>query len=346
MLKQIRKKLDLELKTFFKEADKKYNLSKLSPILYDYIKDFCLRDGKRIRPMLFVLGYLGFSKKKPANLYKSALSLELLHDFLLVHDDIIDKSALRRGKPAMHTMFNKYVKKYKDPKFTGVDLAIIAGDIIYALSIDAFLSVKERQKNKEAAFNQFIKSMVLTGTGEFIEVLLGAESLSKIKKEDIYKIYDYKTAHYTFSSPIATGCILAGANQTEVKKLISYGMDIGRAFQIRDDILGIMASEKETGKCCLADLQESKKTLILWQAYSKANNKNKATIKKIMDKQKVTQKDLKEVQSIIIRTKALDYAKKEIKRLVNEAHKTLQTSKIKPSVKKEILLFGEKILNV
>ena len=130
MLNKIKNKLEKELHAYLKEIDRQYSLRKISPLLFDSIQEFVLRPGKRLRPTLLILGYMGFDKKEPPGLYTSALSLELLHDYMLVHDDIIDKSDLRRGKPSMHNQLNAYLKKYKDVKFSGTDLAIVAGDVI------------------------------------------------------------------------------------------------------------------------------------------------------------------------------------------------------------------------
>ena len=159
-----------------------------------------------------MIGYLGYAGKTAPSLYRSAASLELLHDFMLVHDDIIDKSDTRRGQPSMHALLNKYLKNHRDIKFTGEDLAIIAGDVMYAMALHAFLSVREDPKNKEASFKKLIEAALYTGTGEFIELILSLKNIDAITKNDIYKIYDLKTANYTFSTPLVMGATLAGGS--------------------------------------------------------------------------------------------------------------------------------------
>ncbi|MBU1122538.1 MAG: polyprenyl synthetase family protein, partial [Candidatus Omnitrophica bacterium] len=253
MFLKLKNLIDKELVRFIDKADKTYSLSHISPLLFNTIKDFVLRDGKRLRPILFVIGYQGFANKPATNLYKSAISIELLHAFLLVHDDIIDKSATRRGKPSMHKMLDTYLQKYKHRKFSGQDLAIVAADIIYAMSIEAFLTIKEDAAQKEAALKKLIEATIYTGSGEFIELLLSLKKLNNISKSDIYKVYDYKTAYYTFASPLAIGAILAGAGKNQITKLINYGIYLGRAFQINDDILGMFSAESKTGKSSFTD---------------------------------------------------------------------------------------------
>lgn len=348
MFLKIKKEIDKELKSFSNRIKKKYSLSDISPLLYNSIKDFILRDGKRIRPSLFVIGYMGFSKKPAKNLYRSAIAFELLHDFMLIHDDIIDKSELRRGKPAMHTMFNSYLKKFKikDLKFSGQDLGIVAGDVIYALALKEFNSVKEKSDYKEKALNKFIDAAFYTGCGEFIEILYGIKTIRQLTKKDIYKIYDLKTAFYTFSFPLATGAILAGAHYSQVQKLVDYGKYLGRAFQIKDDILGMFGEESKIGKSALTDLQEAKKTIIIWHAYKSSSQKNKKEIDKILNKKSITISDLKKMRKIIESCGTLKYLKKEITTLKQKAKNILALSKMKQKYKKELLAYTDKILHL
>ncbi len=343
---RIKNKLDGKLKDFIADINKQYSLDTISPLIFNNIKDFVLRLGKRIRPLLFVIGYLGFSKKIAANLYTSALGIELLHDFMLVHDDIIDKSDTRRGKPSMHAMLNYHLKRYKKIKFNGQDLSIALGDIMYAMAINAFLSINENMERKERALRKFIDTAVYTGCGEFIELINGAKPIEKITKDSIYKIYDYKTAHYTFSTPLATGAILAGAPQAQIDKLFSFGIYLGRAFQIKDDIIGMFEAESKIGKSTLTDLQEGKKTILIWYAYDNSSKKNQSAIKGIFAKEKVTNKDLLKIRGIVRESGALDYAKKEVGVLLKKAKETILSSAMKPAYKKTISSYCTEILKL
>ncbi len=327
------KKIDSQLSQFLQNADKIYSLKTISPLLFKSITDFILRDGKRLRPALFIIGYEGFSKKRAPGLYQSALSVELLHDFFLIHDDIIDKSDTRRGRPSLHKVFDQSLAKHKNIKFNGQDLAIVAADIIYALAIEAFLSIRENPLLKEKALQRFIKAAVHTGCGEFIELLSGIKNIEKVDKKDIYKIYDYKTAHYTFASPLSMGAMLAGAKTGEINKLSEFSLYLGRAFQIRDDTLSMFFDEKKIGKSALSDLQESKKTLLIWYAYNHSSKKNKSLIKSILNKRKVTKADLLKMRGIAKESGALDYTQGEITNLTQKALTIIQTIKMKTKYK-------------
>ena len=343
---RLKNKIDTKLAKFIDEIDKQYSLNKISPLIFRSLKDFALRKGKRIRPILFVMGYLGFSKKEAAGLYKTALSIELLHDFLLVHDDIIDKSDKRRGKPSMHVMLNNHLKSYKKIKFNGQDLSIVLGDIMYAMAINAFLSIKEDMSRKERALKKFIDTAMYTGCGEFIELINGANPIEKVTKQNIYQVYDYKTAHYTFSTPLATGAILAGAPSAQVDKLFKFGIYLGRAFQIKDDILGMFEEEEKLGKSTLTDLQEGKKTILIWHAYNHSKGKDKSLIKAILSKKKVTRTDLARMRQLMEKSGALDYAKKEVESLIKKAKATILSSKIKPVYKETLSDYCRKILKL
>ncbi len=344
MFLKIKNRIEKELLTYAGAIDKLYSLNKLSPVLFKNIREFICRPGKKIRPILFCIGYLGFSRKAPPGLYRSALSLELLHDFMLVHDDIIDKSDKRRGKPAMHTLLKEALKHSKNIKFDGEDLAIVAGDVMYAMALDAFLAVREEAGRKEEALRKLFLAALYTGSGEFIELLLGAKPIEQVSRKDIYKIYDYKTANYTFASPLTMGATLSGAASGQIKKLYSYGMLLGRAFQIKDDIIGTFGTVKEIGKSNLTDIKEAKRTLLVWYAFNHAGRKDKLTIKRIMENKLVKDAELLKMRRIIADTGALAYAKNQIDYHYSLALDQIRSLSMDPVYKKTLNDFSQKIL--
>lgn len=346
MFAKIKSKIDRELLKFVRDIDSSYSLSRISPLIFKSIKDFMLRDGKRVRPILFVIGYLGFARKAAPGLYTSALSIELLHDFMLVHDDIIDKSDTRRNRPSMHRMLDNYLKEFKDIKFNGQDLTIVVGDIMYAMAIRAFLSIKENMERKERALKKFIEAAIYTGSGEFLELMYSINDIAKISRESIYKVYDFKTAYYTFACPLSTGAILAGANQKQVNILSNYGLHLGRAFQIKDDILGMFSEENKIGKSSLTDLKEAKKTLLIWHAYNNASKENKSIIRRILSKENVTSDDLLVMRKAILESGSLSYAKEQVAGLLKKSQGLLFSSRIKPRYKKILHNYAQQILTL
>lgn len=344
MFLEIKNKIEAEIKDYLHHLEKRYFLSKISPLLFNSIKDFVERKGKRVRPILFIVGYLGFAKKAARGLYRSALALELLHDFMLVHDDIIDNSETRRGKPSMHAVLNDFLKPHKNIKFDGQDLSIVIGDIMYALGLDAFLSIEENKERKESAFRKLIEAALYTGTGEFIELIYGIKSIDKITKVEIYKIYDLKTANYTFASPLSMGAILSGAKKDQVDILNKYGFCVGRAFQIKDDILGMFGATEEIGKSNLTDLQEAKKTLLVWYAYNHSQKREKRIIGKILSLNTVDNSDLKQIRNIVRSSGALDYAKREITCLLEKSSRLNKSLLMRKDYKLSLDLYSKELL--
>ena len=344
MLVKIKNKIEKNLQDYLRDLDKTYSLNEISPLLAQKIKDFVLRPGKRVRPVLFVLGYLAFAKKEARGLYQAAISIELLHDFMLIHDDIIDKSATRRGKPSMHKMLNNYLRDKKNIKFSGQDLSIVVGDIVYASAINTFLSINEEPQRKEKALKKFIDAAFYTGCGEFIELILGMKNIEKITKDDIYKIYDFKTAYYSFAYPLSIGATLAGAKESDISKIFQYGLYLGRAFQIKDDILGVFGNEAKIGKSTLTDLQEAKKTLLIWHSYRHSNTASKLIIKRILSKKKVNKTDSFKIQGVLAASGSINYAEKEIAEFLGKAQKINASLRIGKRYKNLFSDYSQKIL--
>src|SRR3989338_1319676 len=115
MIKTVKKQIDVSLQSFLEKIRRDYKIDLVNPILFESIKDFTLREGKRIRPLLLILSYQGYSKrdiKLTHSFYNASTCIELLHNFMLIHDDIIDRSNLRRGKPTLHRLLGKAVKTH------------------------------------------------------------------------------------------------------------------------------------------------------------------------------------------------------------------------------------------
>ena len=345
MFDKIKNNIDKSLKSYAAGLDRSHGIDRISPLIGSAIREFITRPGKRVRPMLFCAGYLGYAKKQAPGLYTSSLAIELLHDFMLIHDDIIDKSETRRGKPSMHSMLNRYLKG-KNCKFNGQDLSIVVGDILYAMAIRAFLAIQEEPRRKEQALKRFIEAAFFTGSGEFIELIYGTTAMDKVTKEDIYKVYDYKTACYTFACPLSMGAILGGAGARDVRALYDYGIYLGRAFQIKDDLIGVFSDEKEIGKSNLTDIREAKKTLLIWAAWKGAPSKGRKKIQQILGREQADNRDLDAIRAIIISSGAPEYCRKETATFTKKAELLLDRCSIKPAVKKELKEYSRRILSI
>lgn len=324
MLEAYLKKINSHLEALLTDINKRYRLNLVSDSLFSYSKEFVMRPGKRIRPLLFILAYQGYKNKKIADtegLFRSAASIELLHDFMLIHDDVIDNSDLRRGKPTLHRLFDKKIKTSQNAEI-GKSLAIVAGDILFAVAIEAFLSIKEDMLRKELALKKLVETAAYTGAGEFLDVIFGYKDIDAFSEEMIFLNYTLKTAKYTFECPLLMGAILAGTDKKELKNLSVLGISAGQAFQIYDDLLDLFSTEEIIGKPILTDLAESKKTLLVFKAYRNLKKQDKKTFKEIMAKEKKTLSDLELFRKLIIKSGSYQEVLKKLTSLQKTAHET------------------------
>ncbi|MBU2540778.1 MAG: polyprenyl synthetase family protein [Candidatus Omnitrophica bacterium] len=338
MLNKWRKDIDKNLASFLKEVNANYKLRLISNTFFNGIKYFLQGKGKRIRPLLFLISYHGYTKKRKfsyKNLLRCCLSFELLHDFMLVHDDVIDKSALRRGKPTLHKFFNAKLKTHSESDI-GQNLGIVVGDFIFTLSIDAFLSIEEDSKRKYLALRKFLEAAASTSIGEFIDVIDGWKKPASINEKRVFLNYTLKTAKYTFESPLLTAAILSGAGKKELARISKMAILFGQAFQIQDDMLGVLATSREIGKPILCDLAESKKTLLVCETFKNLNRNDRSIFKDLLEKKTKNYKDLKKFRSLLKKSRADTYCQNKINSLLRQAYSIL--SKLKMKKKFKVLL--------
>ncbi len=346
MLGKIKNRINSEISAYFRSLRRTYPAEIFSPVLSGHIEDFITQDGKRARPIFFILGYLGFSKKIPRGLYRSAVSVELLHNFVLIHDDIIDRSDMRRNRPSLHSALDTYVMKQDRSRHNGKDLALVAGDILYALGIANFLSVDVTPARKEAALRKLVEAAIYTGSGEFLELLSELKGLSAVSKPDIYRIYDLKTGIYSFATPLVTGAILAGTKKAGLNRLYKYGVCIGRAFQIKDDIMDIIGSKENDFRPPLTDLREAKRTILMWYAYNNADDRDREILSNIINKEDIPYCELLKMRQILIKTGAIDFAVKEIRRLIDLSKDHCNGSGMSKPYRKALMSYCEELLRI
>ena len=179
-------------------------------------------------------------------------------------------------------------------------------------------------RRKERALKYFIQTAAFTAMGEFIDTVSGVKPVTDVDEKEVFLNYTLKTARYTFDCPMVTGAILAGAGPQEIKKISRFGILIGQAFQIQDDIIGIFETEANIGKSILSDLEEGKKTILVVHAFRTLGNHARAEFLKIFTKKTKTLRDLETIKKIFVETKSLDYALDAIHTRLTEAQKILQ----------------------
>lgn len=209
--------------------------------------------GKRLRPAVLMLAADAVRKGSSADVMPAALALELTHSFTLIHDDIMDGDATRRGVPTVHT-------RWDEPT------AILAGDVLFASAFE-FLSLADCPDNtKVRSVTMLARTCVEICEGQHLD--MSFEGCEEVTEGDYLKMVEKKTgALYAASAGI--GAILAGGNDAQVQALYQFGRSIGMAFQVQDDVIDLVASPELSGKDRASDLREGKKTLINIRAADK-----------------------------------------------------------------------------
>lgn len=241
----------------------------------DLLVDFVSDGGKRMRPEFLWCGWRaggGADTGPPADAaLQVGAALEFLQACALLHDDVIDRSERRRGRPATHravTGHHVAAGLAGDPDHYGVSVAILLGDLALAWADDLFLDGAARLDALPAAAPVWraMRTEVLAGQLLDLAVTASVTDDPSVQERDALLVNRYKTAAYTVERPLHLGAALAGAGPATVAALRGYGADIGVAFQLRDDLLGVFGDPAVTGKPAGDDLAEGKRTALLARA--------------------------------------------------------------------------------
>lgn len=221
--------------------------------LYAPIEYIMALGGKRMRPVLVMLG-CDFFDGNPDKALHSAIAIELFHNFTLVHDDIMDKAPLRRGKPTVHEKWND-------------NIAILSGD---AMMVRAYQELCKTESDLLPSLLE-IFSDTAAKVCEGQQLDMNYEKLSKVSIVSYLKMIELKTA-VLLGGALKMGAIIGGAREEDAKNLFGFGKHIGMAFQLQDDILDVYADEEKFGKQKGGDIIANKKTYLLLKALEMAEN--------------------------------------------------------------------------
>ncbi len=235
----------------------------------DRVLELTLRPAKRVRPWLVFAGHAlgGGPSTPPEALWSFAAGVEALHTFMLIHDDVADRSSLRRGGPSLHLSLETHGP--------GADLAVVAGDHLFARAIELMLG--SGLPGAAGATRFYLEICRHTAVGQFLDLSLPHRPLSELTPFDALKVAHLKTAKYSFAAPLACGALLAGAPQELVSALERAGRLAGLAFQLRDDLIGLEGDMAVAGKPC-GDLAEGKRTFPLLLSYRRATEDERAIL--------------------------------------------------------------------
>ena len=230
-----------------------------------------LRGGKRLRPAFCYWGWRAAGGRDCDEALRAAASLELLQACALIHDDVMDGSDTRRGLPSAHRRFaalHRGAAWLGSPENFGIGAAILVGDLCLAWADEMLLTCglpAEDLARGKAVYDQMRTELM---AGQYLDLLEQAHGGGS--RERAMRVVRYKSAKYTIERPLHLGAVLAGADQTLLQAMSDYGLPLGEAFQLRDDILGVFGDPDITGKPAGDDLREGKRTVLIATAAERA----------------------------------------------------------------------------
>jgi geranylgeranyl diphosphate synthase type II len=285
--------------------------------LYQMMRDYPSRGGKGLRGSMCLFWCELFGGRRRDSLM-SAAALELFQNWILIHDDIEDQSDLRRGLPALHKRF-------------GIELAINTGDALHGKMWE-FLLQNRKLLGSDLCLDvsaEFAKMLNETTEGQQMELSWNKNNNWDIKEKDYLLMVTKKSAWYTCISPARLGILVANAKKGKIDKsvrramdeVISFGTDLGKSFQIIDDMLNLVAEESKYGKEILGDLFEGKRTLMMIHLLANVDEEKKKNVIDILSKprEEKTIEEIRSVFDLMKQTGSLDYAKKVAANLSKKA---------------------------
>ena len=296
--------------------------------------------GKRLRPAFCQLAYVGTGGDENSQVLLDAqAALELLHAAALLHDDIIDGSNTRRSEPTSHT---RYIAKHADGKWAGEPrrfgegAAILIGDL-------AFVYADQLMTSANSITQKIWNEMrIELNIGQYLDLLGSAQRERNLIKAE--RVCRYKSGKYTIERPLHLGATLAAPERADVllDQLSGFGLPLGDAFQMRDDVLGAFGDSATnlTGKPIGDDLREGKPTPLLAMAYEHASAMQRIVLDQIGSPD-IDQQMINKIQQVIIETGALDALEAKITALVRQAENSIRQSGLHQTAINQLLELAE-----
>lgn len=279
-----------------------------------------LATGKRLRPAFCYWGWRGADGRDCPEIITAAAALELLHAGALVHDDVIDGSDTRRGRPSMHVRFaaaHEAAGWHGSASSFGTGVAILLGDLLLCWADEMFrqcgLSPGAVRRGNDVL--SLLRTEVMAG--QYLDLLEQASGTGTV--QSALRVARYKTAKYTVERPLHLGAALAGAAGGIMKALSRYGLPLGTAFQLRDDVLGAFGDPAQTGKPAGDDVREGKRTVLITLAFARANPAQARALSRALGDPRLDQAGVAEIRAIIGGTGALAECETLIERHTSEA---------------------------
>lgn len=292
--------------------------------LYEPIRYILSIGGKRIRPLLMLMGY-NLYKEDVDTIMDNALALETYHNFTLLHDDLMDKSDLRRGNPTVHKKWNE-------------NTAILSGDTMLIMAYQLF----NKGVQNEKAWSAFIDATLGVCEGQQYDI--DFETRNDVTEAEYMEMIRMKTS-LLLGYALKIGALLGGADQEDVENLYTFGEKMGLAYQLQDDLLDVYGDPTKFQKKLGGDIVENKKTFMLIQAYIHADSTQKAELDRWMNVKDFNPEEKIAAVTHIYNILSIDkLAKQKIEDIFAESLKSLNRVKVAEEKKAELRLFANKLM--
>ncbi|MEZ5405104.1 MAG: polyprenyl synthetase family protein [Verrucomicrobiia bacterium] len=337
-LVQLQSEFERFWQTFFLSHQARFSQNDFFEPLYYDVVEFASRRAKRIRPILFLASYGIFSRERKiaSNLWQMAAALELLHSFILIHDDIIDQSEKRRGLSTFHKLIeSKQGNRFQKEKI-GQNIALVMGDILLVLAIETFSQAAERSSLKQVVLQKFLSYVTETGMGEVHDILLSASELGRVNFLEIEQMYHKKTTRYTIECPLLLGALLGGKKEEKLFALEAFARPVGMAFQIQNDLLEFEHFDSND-VMFQSDILEGKKTFLLRAAYENLSDTDRAMLQLCL-KPGLGKTSVYQIHELIQKSGAVELLNEKVKQLFEEAGAVLVNSPLCEAEQQELLL--------
>ncbi|MDO5682636.1 MAG: polyprenyl synthetase family protein [Propionibacteriaceae bacterium] len=263
--------------------------------------------GKRMRPAFAVWGAVAAAgvPDDPALWIRAAASLDLLHTGILIHDDVMDSSDTRRGLPAAHHQLAARHAEHHllgEPQGFGRAGAILLGDLMQLWSIEMLDTSGLSAIDLDRARPALARMRTEVTCGQFLDVHVQHEPIHDGQHALLAaaRVVEYKTAKYTVQRPVQFGALLGGGSDELLAGLEAYGSALGRAFQFRDDLLGVFGDEVTTGKPAGDDLREGKRTVLVAHAFTGTTDAGRALLTSLLGDPTMDADQIAELRGLIV----------------------------------------------
>jgi geranylgeranyl diphosphate synthase, type I len=339
----LRPRVDKVLAAFL--ATQRSRLLGIDPALADVadaLEAFVLGGGKRLRPAFAYWGYRAAGGIDSDHVVAAVSALELVQASALIHDDLLDRSDTRRGEPAVH---RRFATQHTEQGWRGGaagfgdSAAILLGDLALVWSDELLHSSGVALEDLARARPVFDEMRTEVTVGQYLDVLTQAAADTSLERAG--KVARYKSAKYTVERPLLLGAALAGASPSVMEALSAFGLPLGEAFQMRDDVLGVFGDPDQTGKPAGDDLREGKRTYLVAAAFAAAGPAARDELDARLGDPALDDAGVERLRSIIRESGALARTEERITALTRTAEAALAEADLEPEARSALQALTE-----